>query len=100
MGHENIGLYDMAQVTSRGGQGGFQVLEEMRRDAELANVPVVILTVTSLAEDALAQRRGQIVIRRPDRLSPVEVLRCLGAVIDVLQPRYDERSVSEGVPIA
>ena len=77
------------------GVDGFQVLEEMRREPELADVPVVLLTATSYAEDALAQRRGQIVINRPDGLSPVEVLRCLQATIDVLEPRYDEQAVPE-----
>jgi CheY-like chemotaxis protein len=74
------------------GVNGFQVLERMRQERELADVPVVLLTATSYAEDALAQRRGQITIHRPDGLSPDEVLRCLQAVIGVLEPRYDERS--------
>jgi len=74
---------------------GFQVLEQMREDPRLADVPVVILTATSYAEDALAQRSGQVVVRRPDGMSPAEVLRCLQAVIDVLEPRYDERSAPD-----
>jgi hypothetical protein len=28
-------------------------------------------------------------------MSPAEVLRCLQAVIDVLEPRYDERSAPD-----
>jgi len=74
---------------------GFQVLEEIRREPELADVPVVLLTATSYVEDALAQRGGQVIIHRPDGLSPAEVLRCLRAVIGVLEPRYDERSAPE-----
>lgn len=74
---------------------GFQVLREMRQDEKLADIPVVVLTATSLAEQALAQRSSEIVIRRPDGLQPVEVLACLRAVIDVLEPRYDERSMPE-----
>jgi signal transduction histidine kinase/CheY-like chemotaxis protein len=77
------------------GVDGFQVLEEMRREPELADVPVVLLTATSYAEDVLAQRRGQVVINRPDGLSPAEALRCLQATIDVLEPHYDERAVPE-----
>jgi CheY-like chemotaxis protein len=75
------------------GLDGFQVLERMRREPGLASVPVVILTATSFAEDALEQHRGQIVISRPDGLSTVEVLQALRAVVDVLKPRYDERAV-------
>jgi len=72
---------------------GFEVLKQMREAPDLASVPVVLLTATSYAEDMLTQQRGRVVIHRTDGLSPVEVLRCLRAVMGVLQPRYDERSV-------
>jgi len=72
-------------------QDGFWVLEEMRREMELTEVPVILVTATSLAEDALAQCEGQIVIRRPGGLRPVEVLRYLQAIVGVLEPHYDER---------
>jgi CheY-like chemotaxis protein len=77
------------------GVDGFHVLKEMRQDAKLVDLPVILLTAISLAEDALMQRRGQVVIRRSDGLSPVEALRCLGAVVDVLEARYDEKSVPQ-----
>jgi signal transduction histidine kinase/CheY-like chemotaxis protein len=79
------------------GEDGFHVLGEMRRDTAMADTPVILLTATSLAEDLLSQRSGQIVIRRPDGLRPVEVLKCLRAVINVLEPHYDERSVPDTV---
>jgi CheY-like chemotaxis protein len=78
------------------GLDGFQVLEEMRQEPALADVPVVILTATSFAEDALAQRSGQMVIHRPEGLIPADVLRCLRAVVAVLEPRYDERAALDG----
>jgi signal transduction histidine kinase/CheY-like chemotaxis protein len=74
------------------GVDGFQVIEEMRDRPELANVPVMLLTATSYVEDALSRRGSQVVIHRPDGLGPVETLQCLRVVIDVLKPRYDERS--------
>ena len=77
------------------GMDGFQVLEEMRRQPDLTDVPVVLLTATSYAEDALAQRGSQVVIYRPDGLRPSEIMRCLRAVIDVLEPHYDEQSAPE-----
>jgi CheY-like chemotaxis protein len=77
------------------GVDGFQVLDEMRQEPELADVPVVLLTATSYVEDALAHHNSRIVIQRPDGLSPAEVLSCLRAVIGVLEPRYDERSAPE-----
>jgi len=77
------------------GMDGFQVLEEMRQDANLADVPVILLTATSYVEDALSQRGGQVVIRRSDGLSAAETVRCLRAVIGVVEPHYDERSAPQ-----
>jgi len=77
------------------GVDGFGVLEVMRREPALADVPVVILTASGIAQDILAQRPGQLVVQRPKGLGPSEVLRCLRAVISVLEPYYDERSAPE-----
>jgi two-component system OmpR family response regulator len=78
------------------GVDGFQVLDEMQQNPHLVDIPVVLLTATSYAEDALAQRGGrQVSICRADGLSPAEVLRCLRAVVGVLEPHYDERSAPE-----
>ncbi len=77
------------------GSDGFQVLEEMRQEPVLADIPVILLTATSFVDDALSQRNNRIVVSRPDGLQLHEILRCLQAVIDVLEPRYDERSVPE-----
>jgi signal transduction histidine kinase/CheY-like chemotaxis protein len=83
------------------GVDGFQVLEEMHQDQALADVPVVLLTATSYAEDALAQRGvQQVSIHRPDGLSPAEVLRCLRAMVGLLEPHYDERSTPEEMLLA
>ena len=82
------------------GMDGLQMLEEMRRKPSLADVPVVILTATSLAEDALEHRKGRLVVRRSDGLAPDEVVDCLRALIDVLKPRYDERSIPDEALVA
>jgi signal transduction histidine kinase/DNA-binding response OmpR family regulator len=79
------------------GVDGFEVLERMRTAPQLADVPVILVTATSYAEDALEQRRGQVVIRRAEGLNPAEVLRCLRAVTGVLKPQYDERATPEDV---
>jgi signal transduction histidine kinase/DNA-binding response OmpR family regulator len=73
------------------GIDGFQVLETMRRDVCLVDVPVILLTATSYAEDALTQRGNRIVIRRPGGLHPAETLRCLEAVIGAFDPNYGEQ---------
>ncbi len=72
------------------GVDGFELLEIMQDDPQLHGLPVVLLTATSYAEDALLQRAGQIAIHRLDGLRPVEVLRCLQVVAPVLEPRYDD----------
>ncbi|MCP4541768.1 MAG: response regulator [Chloroflexi bacterium] len=72
------------------GMDGFQVLDEMRQQPNLADVPVVLLTASSYVESALAQFGGQMVIRHRDGLSPAEVLRCLEAVIGGLELRSKE----------
>lgn len=79
------------------GMDGFQVLEEMRCDPALLGIPVALLTVASYAEDVLAQRGSQIVVHYPDGLRLAEVLRCLRALIGVLEPRYDERYSTDQV---
>ncbi len=81
------------------GMDGFQVLDEIRREPELAQVPVIVLTATSFVEDALKQRSTQVVMHRPDGLSPAEVLKCLRVMVSVLEPHYDERFVPNGLLI-
>jgi CheY-like chemotaxis protein len=79
------------------GLDGFQVLEQMRQDPELYSVPVLLLTAVSLADDMLMQLSQKIVVQRSDGLRLIEVLQCLEAVVDVLEPRYDERTLPKGV---
>jgi CheY-like chemotaxis protein len=77
------------------GVDGFQILEEIQGEPDLADVPIVLLTAASFAEDALAQRRGQMVIQRSGGLWPHEALGCLRAILEVLEPHYDERSTPD-----
>jgi len=69
---------------------GLEVLEEMRQVPGLVDVPVILITATSLVEDALTQYNGSMTIHCRNGLKPLEVLRCLAAVISALQPDYDE----------
>jgi len=75
---------------------GFEVLERLRQEEGLSDLPVILITAASLAEDFLAQQETEIVIRRPDRLRVEEVLECLQAVLSVLRPRYGGRTVLPG----
>ena len=78
------------------GMDGFQVLDEMRQDPAINEVPVVLLTATSPKEARLAE--SQIIIGRSDGLRITEVLRCLEAVIPVVEPHYDDRETLEHAP--
>jgi signal transduction histidine kinase/CheY-like chemotaxis protein len=72
---------------------GLQVLKAMQQTPALAGVPVVLVTGDTPSMDAEAPEGHRIIIRRSDSMSVDEVLRCLRAVVEVLEPRYDERSV-------
>lgn len=78
------------------GMDGFAVLEILRQEG-WADLPVILITAASLADDFLAQQDTEIVISRPDRLRLGEVLGCLQAVLGVLRPHYDERTPSPQV---
>ena len=74
---------------------GFGVLEAARRDPELSDLPIVVVTASSYAEDLLRRHNSRITVERPDGLNTVEVLGCLRGLFGALSPRYDERSASE-----
>jgi len=67
---------------------GFQVLDEIRQDPDLADTPVILLTATNYVEDALTRRPSQISIRRPGGLRLDDTLRCVRAVLGAFEPRY------------
>jgi len=72
------------------GLDGLEVVARMRQAPELADTSVILMTATSLVADALSDYSGSMTIRYRNGLKPLEVLRCLTAVIDTLQPNYDE----------
>jgi CheY-like chemotaxis protein len=73
---------------------GFEVLAKMHCEPALAAVPVVLLTGTSYVDDKVAQPGSRMIIRRPEGMRPAEALRCLGAIIDVLEPRYNDHETA------
>lgn len=78
---------------------GFTMLEQMRQDPDLSDTQVVLLTVSSFAEDILAGNSAPIVVRHGGGLSLDDTVRCLGALIEVLEPHYDPSSESEPVAV-
>ena len=63
---------------------GFEMLARMRQTPELAGVPVILLTVTSYAEDALRYHAGRMTVCRDGGLQPFEVLGCLQSLLGAL----------------
>jgi CheY-like chemotaxis protein len=72
------------------GLDGFQVLEQMQAEADLAKIPVVLLTASSYKEKADLPQKSQITISRSGGLQPHEVLCCLRGILCALEPRYEE----------
>jgi signal transduction histidine kinase/CheY-like chemotaxis protein len=70
---------------------GLQVIKEMQRDLGLADIPIVLLTATNLLANTLAEHNSPLVIQRSNGLRLREILHSLRAIIDVLEPQYDER---------
>jgi len=70
------------------GMDGFQLLEELRGDEKLRSIPVVIVTATSYGEDAVAQRGSMIGLARRRGFETKEVIECLQALLDVIEPQY------------
>ncbi len=64
---------------------GLQILEVMRQTPVLADVPVILLSGTSYTEEIWDQGSSQMSLQRSDGLRPAEVMRCLRAVIGVLE---------------
>ncbi|MCL5998911.1 MAG: hybrid sensor histidine kinase/response regulator [Chloroflexi bacterium] len=65
---------------------GFQVLAALGEDEALCQVPVVLLTVTSYAEDALMKYGSNLLVTRPTGLRLAELLRYLQAVAGAVEP--------------
>ena len=65
---------------------GFAVMAAMQANAELASVPVILLTATTYIEDTLAQYGNQVKIVQTTPWHPAETLRFLKSVLTGLRP--------------
>src|SRR4029453_4683447 len=59
---------------------GFEMLARKESSPDLADIPVILLSVTSAAEDALLRQGSRFSVERDGGLTLAEVLRCLSAV--------------------
>jgi signal transduction histidine kinase/CheY-like chemotaxis protein len=69
------------------GLDGRQVLEQMRADERLSQVPVVIISARDWVEESNAIT-APIALHRRDALDIAGGIRCLRALLDAQQPRY------------
>ena len=65
---------------------GKQVLEAMQADADLCDIPVLLLTSMTYADNARDYRCRKMAIDRPGGLYPIETLRYLNAVLHEIMP--------------
>jgi CheY-like chemotaxis protein len=79
------------------GMDGFQLLEVIQSDEELGSIPVVVVTATSYGEDAVKQRKSMIGLARGQAFETKEVIECLQALLDVIEPEY-AMSPDDGSP--
>ncbi len=67
------------------GLNGFGLLEQMRKEEALAGVPVILLTVTSYADDLLKHSESAFSVARQGGLRLAEMLACVQGVVGALQ---------------
>ena len=58
---------------------GMLILEFMRDNAELASVPIILLSATNYAEDLLANQGSRIVVQHQNRISTAKILEYIRA---------------------
>lgn len=79
------------------GIDGLSVIEVMRSDATLSDIPVIVASAKGSAEAIVSQLAGEIRITRPSGFQPIELVNCLDAFISQLKPHFDP--VASGKPI-
>lgn len=68
---------------------GFAVIEAMQASADLAAVPIVLISAKGASESITPDIQGDITLRRQGGYSPIELVSCVQALIDSLQQRAD-----------
>jgi CheY-like chemotaxis protein len=64
---------------------GMLILEFMRNNAELASVPIILLSATNYAEDLLANQGSRIVVQHQNRISTAKILEYIRANSNVVR---------------
>ena len=67
---------------------GWEVLDALRGEPDLAATPIIAVTATSYVEDALRQRGTLLTLTQPLGISPGAVVELLNAVLRAVRPSY------------
>lgn len=68
------------------GKNGLEVIEAMRRDPQLTQIPVILLSSGTYELDELSQHAATFSVERPGGMRPSEMFRYLRAVAAELEP--------------
>ncbi len=74
---------------------GFELLNVLHADPDLASISVIIVTATDHAYSDLGDGKGEVRLLRLSGLGAMQTIEYLGALLDVSQPQ----SVSQGGPV-
>lgn len=65
---------------------GFGVIQRMKQDPVLQEIPVIIASAHGTEEAITPAIGGEVTVMRPNGFSPVELVNCVDAVVNVLMP--------------
>jgi signal transduction histidine kinase/DNA-binding response OmpR family regulator len=65
---------------------GFSIIRHMKQDPLLQEIPVIIASAHRAEEAITSAIAGEITVMRPNGFSPVELVNCVDAVVNVLMP--------------
>jgi len=65
---------------------GFSIVHRMKHDPLLHDIPIIIASARGAEEVINSMIAGEMTVVRPNGFSPVELVNCIEAVVDVLMP--------------
>jgi len=65
---------------------GLTLLQHMRASPDLAGIPVIVVSARGASEAITSPGEGEMIIHKPAGFQPLELVRCIEAVLNTLQP--------------
>lgn len=80
---------------------GFAVIEHMKADPSLADVAIVLISARGAVDTIAPSAEGELTVSKPAGFQPVELVRCVEALVDALTPAsvsaHSENPLDRGV---